>query len=125
MARLGGRQEPRTCAGQGHRRLCRRRYRRNAPVDAAPDRGDRGPADGRHERRRRPVRVGQDVPAAGREIGARDEEGGRAFRSEEHTYELQSLMRNSYVVLCLKKKKIPNNISTTPPQDTQNIKSLL
>src|SRR3546814_9584789 len=26
-------------------------------------------------------------------------------RSEEHTYELQSLMRNSYAVFCLKKKK--------------------
>src|SRR3546814_1856643 len=28
-----------------------------------------------------------------------------ARRSEEHTSELQSLMRNSYAVLCLKKKK--------------------
>src|SRR3546814_9076299 len=27
-------------------------------------------------------------------------------RSEEHTSELQSLMRNSYAVLCLQKKKI-------------------
>src|SRR3546814_7765175 len=27
-------------------------------------------------------------------------------RSEEHTSELQSLMRNSYAVFCLKKKKI-------------------
>src|SRR3546814_2162682 len=26
-------------------------------------------------------------------------------RAEEHTYELQSLMRNSYAVFCLKKKK--------------------
>src|SRR3546814_5178497 len=26
-------------------------------------------------------------------------------RSEEHTYELQSLMRNSYAVFCLKKKQ--------------------
>src|SRR3546814_2151616 len=26
-------------------------------------------------------------------------------RSEEHTYELQSLMRTSYAVFCLKKKK--------------------
>src|SRR3546814_4601196 len=30
----------------------------------------------------------------------------RAFRSEEHTSELQSLMRISYAVFCLKKKKI-------------------
>src|SRR3546814_7117841 len=30
--------------------------------------------------------------------------GGKAPRSEEHTSELQSLMRNSYAVFCLKKK---------------------
>src|SRR3546814_7895901 len=30
-------------------------------------------------------------------------------RSEEHTSELQSLMRNSYAVLCLKKKTTYNN----------------
>src|SRR3546814_5915737 len=30
------------------------------------------------------------------------------FRSEEHTSELQSLMRNSYAVFCLKKKNITN-----------------
>src|SRR3546814_7702936 len=30
-------------------------------------------------------------------------------RSEEHTSELQSLMRISYAVFCLKKKKIPNH----------------
>src|SRR3546814_10278163 len=36
-----------------------------------------------------------------------DPEGRRAARgrSEEHTSELQSLMRNSYAVFCLKKKK--------------------
>src|SRR3546814_7361357 len=31
--------------------------------------------------------------------------GGGKFRSEEHTSELQSLMRISYAVFCLKKKK--------------------
>src|SRR3546814_3718287 len=30
------------------------------------------------------------------------------WRSEEHTSELQSLMRNSYAVFCLKKKNIKN-----------------
>src|SRR3546814_5437004 len=30
--------------------------------------------------------------------------GGTGLRSEEHTSELQSLMRNSYAVFCLKKK---------------------
>src|SRR3546814_2623941 len=34
--------------------------------------------------------------------------GELSTRSEEHTSELQSLMRNSYAVLCLKKKKTNN-----------------
>src|SRR3546814_6271741 len=33
------------------------------------------------------------------------EEGEQEQRSEEHTSELQSLMRNSYAVFCFKKKK--------------------
>src|SRR3546814_4706181 len=33
------------------------------------------------------------------------------YRSEEHTSELQSLMRISYAVFCLKKKKLHNTIS--------------
>src|SRR3546814_6286266 len=36
-----------------------------------------------------------------------------AARSEEHTSELQSLMRNSYAVFCLKKKKRNNKQQTT------------
>src|SRR3546814_7046784 len=34
---------------------------------------------------------------------------GAVDRSEEHTSELQSLMRISYAVFCLKKKKTKNN----------------
>src|SRR3546814_8061673 len=37
----------------------------------------------------------------------------QALRSEEHTSELQSLMRNSYAVFCLKKKKIQQRTTTT------------
>src|SRR3546814_5019966 len=33
----------------------------------------------------------------------------RRFRSEEHTSELQSLMRISYAVFCLKKKTLSNS----------------
>src|SRR3546814_4502156 len=36
-------------------------------------------------------------------------DGRRAKRSEEHTSELQSLMRISYAVFCLKKKKKDTN----------------
>src|SRR3546814_3656699 len=39
-------------------------------------------------------------------------------RSEEHTSELQSLMRNSYAVFCLKKK---NNRNHTTPALASNI----
>src|SRR3546814_8610915 len=37
---------------------------------------------------------------------------GWRFRSEEHTSELQSLMRISYAVLCLKKKKYQKQVCT-------------
>src|SRR3546814_5193169 len=41
-----------------------------------------------------------------------------AIRSEEHTSELQSLMRISYAVFCLKKKRhIQNLTSMYPPID--------
>src|SRR3546814_6923792 len=39
--------------------------------------------------------------------------GGDAGRSEEHTSELQSLMRNSYAVFCLKNKNISKETNTT------------
>src|SRR3546814_10736349 len=44
----------------------------------------------------------QDVDEAA--VRAAKEEAERALRSEEHTSELQSLMRSSYAVFCLKKK---------------------
>src|SRR3546814_4450263 len=44
--------------------------------------------------------------------GAEAIEHGASLRSEEHTSELQSLMRISYAVFCLKKKKNNHNITT-------------
>src|SRR3546814_10266283 len=41
----------------------------------------------------------------GRAPRARARERDQSARSEEHTSELQSLMRTSYAVFCLKKKK--------------------
>src|SRR3546814_14449850 len=55
----------------------------------------------------RHVGVREALPGAGsgsRRIGGWDE-GPAGWRSEEHTSELQSLMRISYAVFCLKKKK--------------------
>src|SRR3546814_9003336 len=49
------------------------------------------------------LHAGEDILVAGLG-GLGDEGGGLHDRSEEHTSELQSLMRISYAVFCLKKK---------------------
>src|SRR3546814_9418008 len=49
-----------------------------------------------------PARLPDDVLA-----GALSQRAGVQLRSEEHTSELQSLMRISYAVFCLKKKRKP------------------
>src|SRR3546814_9614758 len=60
---------------------------------------------------------GDDIPAGTVDVVVTDGFSGNvalktAERSEEHTSELQSLMRISYAVFCLKKKK--NNIVIYP-----------
>src|SRR3546814_3332008 len=82
----------------------------------------------RHRRRgarpRHDPRAGPAPRGAGTEVARRQGLGvaegarhgparGAAERSEEHTSELQSLMRISYAVFCLKKKKKTNQPSTT------------
>src|SRR3546814_3657294 len=63
--------------------------------------------------------------AAGVEMG----DNGRKYftRSEEHTSELQSLMRNSYAVFCLNKKKYATTYNhhahNTRPMTTHQYKS--
>src|SRR3546814_2864178 len=44
----------------------------------------------------------------------------QAFKSEEHTSELQSLMRISYAVFCLKKKQIENKYQGCHVTTTQD-----
>src|SRR3546814_6760321 len=60
----------------------------------------------RHARRRPVVRLaGRRLPVAARTVATDAVCAHRQRqRSEEHTYELQSLMRISYAVFCLKKK---------------------
>src|SRR3546814_10548798 len=65
--------------------------------------------------RREGLKVPQRQPKRGRLwlndgscIRLRPEYPGHVWRSEEHTSELQSLMRISYAVFCLKKKKQQN-----------------
>src|SRR3546814_7975418 len=53
---------------------------------------------------------------------ARAPRGARRGRSEEHTSELQSLMRISYAVFCLKKKKQTNKNKNEPERRKQRSK---
>src|SRR3546814_7202249 len=65
----------------------------DAPIPVAEE--DRG--DG-------PITTSQDIVVLG-SVGYRNRTEEAEPRSEEHTSELQSLMRISYAVFCLKKKK--------------------
>src|SRR3546814_8321532 len=65
-------------------------------------------------RRGKPPREGQwSLPGGRQRLGERIAATARRemARSEEHTSELQSLMRISYAVFCLKKKKKKNNLN--------------
>src|SRR3546814_9859071 len=61
-------------------------------------------------------RHGHDVDRLSGQIG-----GISAMRSEEHTSELQSLMRNSYAVFCLKKKKHNKKYRASSNTKNQNV----
>src|SRR3546814_3947019 len=77
---------------QGH--LVRGRFELGQPVQhQRPRRGDEQSRGG----------VDADLPLEGERVPAQ--------RSEEHTSELQSLMRISYAVFCLKKKKHKNRLN--------------
>src|SRR3546814_8730576 len=91
--------------------LFRSRGRRPAEFGRTDAGGGAGAAAGRaadrlHRRRRLPVRLHH--PVARPDRARRHPQG----RSEEHTSELQSLMRISYAVFCLKKKRKQNRNST-------------
>src|SRR3546814_4611964 len=58
------------------------------------------------------VARGQRIPLSAAATFVADTDDLPQRRSEEHTSELQSLMRISYAVFCLKKKKKSNHIKT-------------
>src|SRR3546814_7791425 len=64
--------------------------------------------------------IGTANPPGHREaaVGQMLEKGQFGERSEEHTSELQSLMRISYAVFCLKKKKTKQNDTSTEQHST-------
>src|SRR3546814_10500122 len=65
--------------------------------------------------RSRADRVGRQSRCLPDARGAEHAAGRRHPRSEEHTSELQSLMRISYAVFCLKKKKQKHTTTTDIP----------
>src|SRR3546814_3492080 len=79
-------------------------------------RGPRPEAGGQLDYRRllRRAQPQRRRPALGARRCGEARRAARPHRSEEHTSELQSLMRISYAVFCLKKKKqiLTNNIDT-------------
>src|SRR3546814_5830496 len=75
------------------------------PGGAAERRELRRAGDAHLRPRRRDIGIGGTKVAVARE---------RLFRSEEHTSELQSLMRISYAVFCLKKKQSPTDNTAAP-----------
>src|SRR3546814_8701976 len=60
------------------------------------------------QRRDPEIFVGEQLQIVERAWDDGRNDDGVDLRSEEHTSELQSLMRNSYAVFCLKKKKKKN-----------------
>src|SRR3546814_4314054 len=71
----------------------------------------------------RPEKMGYPIEGVEAEGG----DGGDAVapiatRSEEHTSELQSLMRISYAVFCLKKKKDQQTTNNVSPNTTETYK---
>src|SRR3546814_6301100 len=92
---------------------------RDQAVDAtAPQGAARQPKQARRKRRRPGGVVAVPQPGSwprdleGLRRGERIQAGlRRAGRSEEHTSELQSLMRNSYAVFCLNKNRIISTIT--------------
>src|SRR3546814_8063343 len=54
------------------------------------------------------------------QVATMDELAAAVRRSEEHTSELQSLMRISYAVFCLKKKNITDHLHTQASYTTKS-----
>src|SRR3546814_2697784 len=88
-------------------RLCRGRAEALDGRPAREDAGRQRRAGILHRRRRH--RVGAGATAV----------PGALYRSEEHTSELQSLMRISYAVFCLKKKMMTIQKSQTKQAETK------
>src|SRR3546814_7556428 len=106
---IGGDDDAAVAIGDPSRQRLRRKaaehHRMDRPEAGAGEHGEGGFGDHRQVER-------HPVPAPHASALQHIGEAAHLFmqlpRSEEHTSELQSLMRISYAVFCLKKKKKPN-----------------
>src|SRR3546814_8669168 len=101
-------------------RLCLHRFLQHQVVGG---KGVRMPEGAQCDVVRRPrADAGQGGPARDELVErAFDAEVDVAVRSEEHTSELQSLMRISYAVFCLKKKTIQTQQKTSLTSHIENL----
>src|SRR3546814_9831369 len=89
---------------------------RGLGADQPRARSGAGPRDGlAGGGARRRCRALLAVAPGGERAGNLLRHGAGAGRSEEHTSALQSLMRNSYAVFCLKKKHYRREITSRSP----------
>src|SRR3546814_4987792 len=70
-------------------------------------------------------KAGRNAPADRRTAILWASKNHYAARSEEHTSELQSLMRRSYAVFCLKKKKPTSKTTEDEERDTVTTQSMI
>src|SRR3546814_10142872 len=90
---------------------------RTAMLEARYLWGEQGLYDELKRRFQREVMTGDAVGFVEAKLAEREARHARLGRSEEHTSELQSLMRISYAVFCLKKKK-PHYYNQNIPPNT-------
>src|SRR3546814_4949554 len=78
----------------------------------------------RASRRARPLDCNPNARSPPERAGTRGDRSAGDRRSEEHTSELQSLMRSSYAVFCLKKKKTQQKRENHTPKTRRNKKEV-
>src|SRR3546814_3846907 len=109
---------------RGQRRQYQRKYQAGGEVEEATGGieslragGDRAGREHQHwhvQRQRQQRDEDAGAAHAHRQRGHHRADQAQQRRSEEHTSELQSLMRISYAVFCLKKKNTTKNKKTKP-----------
>src|SRR3546814_4333952 len=108
MAKPHPRRGPHAAAVGAAMRLHLDHHRDALRIDRLGSRGVKQPRNAAHQRRPIVLSTSRSRGPSARAKRAIAARGSVPGRSEEHTSELQSLMRISYAVFCLKKKTLQN-----------------